>query len=62
MRIEISHRYLNDLRNAIKQLKIRHGPFIKMSNTYNTRIYPSNKNSFFLLKMSETDLIIKSEE
>lgn len=46
------------LRQAVRDFKIRHGPFNKMVDTYRIQIYPSKYESLFLLKLSDTDLRI----
>lgn len=58
MKIEISKPHLRMLRQAVRDFKIRHGPFNKMVDTYRIQIYPSKYESLFLLKLSDTDLRI----
>jgi hypothetical protein len=56
MKIEVAHSQLRELQSAIRQFKIRHGPFYKLVNSYRIYLYPSSKLSLFLIKMSGTDL------
>lgn len=55
MKIEVPHSQLKDVIWAIRQFKLRHGPFYKMVNSYRIYLYPSNKLSLFLIKLSSTD-------
>ena len=59
MIVEISTKYYADIMSAVKQLKIRHSPFIKLSDKYRFYLYPSKNNCLFLIKLSETDINIK---
>ena len=58
MKIEISKPHLRMLLQAIRDFKVRHGPFYKMVDKYRIYIYPSKYESLFLLKLSDTDLRI----
>lgn len=56
MKIEIPHSALRDAQCAIRQFKLRHGPFRKLVNTYRIYLYPNKYTSLFLIKMSCTDI------
>ena len=56
MKIEIPHSALRDVQQAIRQFKLRHGPFNKLVNSYKIYLYPTNKLSLFLIKLSDTGL------
>jgi hypothetical protein len=56
MKIEVSHSQLKQVQCAIREFKLRHGPFYKLVNSYRIYFYPSKKLSLFLIKMSSTDL------
>ena len=56
MTIEIDHLHIRRLQQAIRQFKIRHGPFNKMYSKYMVYIYESKWTSLFLLALSDTGI------
>lgn len=47
----------NLLRQTVKQLNLRHRPFIKRWRGYHVELYPADSLTFFVLKMH--DYIVK---
>jgi hypothetical protein len=58
MTIEVNHDYIRLLQQAIKQFKMRHGPFKKLHSKYRVYIYPSKYDSLFLLTLSDAGLTV----
>jgi hypothetical protein len=58
MKIEVPHNQLKEVQWAIRQFKLRHGPFYKLLNSYRIYLYPNKKLSLFLIKLSDTGLTV----
>jgi len=58
MTIEVEHEYIRLLQQAIKQFKMRHGPFNKLNSKYRVYIYPSKYDTLFLLTLSDAGLTV----
>jgi hypothetical protein len=58
MIIKVDHSHIRLLQQAIKQFKIRHGPFRKSNSKYKVFIYPSKHDSLFLLTLSDAGLTV----
>lgn len=58
MKIEFSRPYFYKINRAIKQYRLRHGPYNKANDRYRIYLYPDKKHSLFLIQISDTDISI----
>ncbi len=58
MKIEVSKDHLRSVTRAIKQYRLRHGPFNKLINSYSIYLYPSKKLSLFLIQISNANVTV----
>jgi hypothetical protein len=52
--VEVKRSDIRELQKDLKRMKIRHGPFRRINNSYQVPLYDTNKVSFIRLKYSGT--------